>query len=98
MVPSGISKYVIIKVLLAIVGSWPIGTLTYIEISRPDRPSGACRSPTMMNMSETNGGELDQLSFAQRLGASLNEWGGYYCRDKHYGMEKKLAVAEISQL
>ena len=35
MVPSEIAKYVIIKVLLAIEGSWrwgPIGTLTYKEI------------------------------------------------------------------
>ena len=45
-------------------------------------------------MSESNGDELDQLSFAQRHGASLNEWGGYYRRGKQYGMEKKLAIAE----
>jgi hypothetical protein len=45
-------------------------------------------------MSESNGDELDQLSFAQRHGALLNEWGGYYRQGKHYGMEKKLAVVE----
>ena len=45
-------------------------------------------------MSESDGDELDQLSFAQRHGASLNEWGGYYRRGKQYGMEKKLAIAE----
>ena len=37
---------------------------------------------------------LDQLSFSQRHGASLNEWGGYYCQGKHYEMEKKLTVAD----
>ncbi len=45
-------------------------------------------------MSESNGDKLDQLSFAQRHGASLNKWGGYYCQEKHYGMEMKLAVAD----
>ncbi len=25
----------------------------------------------------------------------LNEWGGYYRLGKHYGMEKKLAIAEM---
>ena len=46
-------------------------------------------------MSESDGDELDQLSFAQRHGALLNKWGGYYHRGKHYGMEKKLAVAKM---
>jgi hypothetical protein len=41
-------------------------------------------------MSESNGDGLDQLSFAQRHGASLND----YRQGKHYGMEKKLAIAE----
>jgi hypothetical protein len=45
-------------------------------------------------MSESNGYKLDQLSFAQRHGALLNEWGGYYRLGKHYGMEKKLAIVE----
>ncbi len=45
-------------------------------------------------MLESDGDELDQLSFAQRHGASLNEWGGFYRLYKHYGMEKKLAIAE----
>jgi hypothetical protein len=45
-------------------------------------------------MLESNRDELDQLSFAQRHGASLNKWGGYYPQGKHYGMEKKLAIAE----
>ncbi len=45
-------------------------------------------------MSESDGDELDQLSFSQRHGASLNEWGGYYRQGKHYGMEMKLAVAD----
>ena len=46
-------------------------------------------------MSESDGDELDQLSFAQRHGALLNEGGGYYrLVGKHYGMEKKLAIAE----
>jgi hypothetical protein len=45
-------------------------------------------------MLESNGDELDQLSFAQRYGASLNEWGGYYRQGKHYGMEMKLAVVD----
>ena len=44
-------------------------------------------------MSESDGDELDQLSFAQMHGASLNEWGGYYRHGKHYGMEMKLANA-----
>ncbi len=52
------------------------------------------RIPPQPNMSESDGGELDQLSFAQRYGASLNKWGGFYRLDKHYGMEKKLAIAE----
>ncbi len=46
-------------------------------------------------MLESNGDELDQLSFAQRHGALLDKWGGYYCRGKHYGMKKKLAIAEM---
>ena len=45
-------------------------------------------------MSESNGDELDQLSFAQRHGASLNEWGGYYRQGKHYGMEMKLTIVD----
>ena len=45
-------------------------------------------------MLESDGDKLDQLSFAQRYEASLNEWGGFYRLDKHYGMEKKLAIAE----
>ncbi len=45
-------------------------------------------------MSESEGDKLDQLSFVQRHGASLNEWGGYYRQGKHYGMEMKLAVAD----
>ncbi len=45
-------------------------------------------------MSESNGNELDQLTFAQRHGASLNKWGGYYRQGKHYGMEMKLAIAD----
>jgi hypothetical protein len=45
-------------------------------------------------MSESNGDKLDQLHFAQRHGALLNKWGGDYCLGNHYGMEKKLAIAE----
>ena len=45
-------------------------------------------------MSKSNEDELDQLSFAQRHGASLNEWGGYYRQGKHYGMEMKLSIAD----
>ncbi len=45
-------------------------------------------------MSESDGDELDQLSFAQRYGALLSKWGGYYRLGKHYGMEKKLTIAE----
>jgi hypothetical protein len=45
-------------------------------------------------MSESDGDELDQLSFAQRHGALLNEWGGYYLQGKHYGMEMKLAIVD----
>ncbi len=45
-------------------------------------------------MLESNWDELDQLSFAQRHGALLNEWGGYYRRGKYYGMETKPAIAE----
>ncbi len=43
---------------------------------------------------ESNGNELDWLSFAQRHGATLNKKGGYYHQGKQYGMEKKLDVAE----
>jgi hypothetical protein len=45
-------------------------------------------------MLESDGNELDRLSFAQRHGAALNKKGGYYRRGKQYGMEKKLVVAE----
>jgi hypothetical protein len=45
-------------------------------------------------MSKTNRIELDQLSFSQRHGALLNEGGGYYRQGKHYGIDKKLDVAE----
>jgi hypothetical protein len=48
-------------------------------------------------MSESNRDEFDQLSFACRNGVSVNKEGGYYCRDKQYGMEKKLAVAATYQ-
>ena len=38
--------------------------------------------------------KLDWLSFAQRHGVTLKKKGGYYSQGKHYGMEKKLPVAE----
>ena len=76
-------------------GKWGIGGIgRYIS----PRSTLRCvyRIPSRPNMSESNRDELDQLSFAQRHGASLNEWGGYYRRGKQYGMEKKLAIAETS--
>ncbi len=48
-------------------------------------------------MSESDGDEFDQLSFACKNGVSVNKEGGYYCRGKQYGMEKKLAVAATYQ-
>jgi hypothetical protein len=48
-------------------------------------------------MSESNGDEFDQLSFACRNGVLVNKEGGYYCCGKQYGMEKKLAVAVTYQ-
>jgi hypothetical protein len=56
-----------------------------VRVAHPPRP----------NMSESDGDELDQLSFAQRHGASLNKWWGYYRQGKQYGMEKKRAIAEM---
>jgi hypothetical protein len=42
---------------------------------------------------ESDGDEYDRLSFARRNGVSVNKEGGYYCRGRQYGVEKKLAVA-----
>jgi hypothetical protein len=48
-------------------------------------------------MLESNGDEFDQLSFACRNSVLVNKEGGYYCRGKQYGMEKKLTVAATYQ-
>jgi hypothetical protein len=48
-------------------------------------------------MSESDGDEFNQLSFACRNGVSVNLEGGYYCSGKQYSMEKKLAVAATYQ-
>jgi hypothetical protein len=48
-------------------------------------------------MSDSEGDEFDQLSFACMNGVSVNKEGGYYCHGKQYGMEKKLAVAATYQ-
>jgi hypothetical protein len=41
---------------------------------------------------KSDGGKHDQLSFVCRNGVSVNKEGGYYCRGRQYGVEKKLAV------
>ena len=42
---------------------------------------------------ESDGDGQEQLSFAQWNGVLVNEEGGYYCRGRQYGVEKKLAEA-----
>ncbi len=42
---------------------------------------------------ESDGDDHYRLSFARRNGVSVNKEGGYYCRGRQYGVEKKLAVA-----
>ena len=64
-----------------------------IYLAQIDPPLRAAHPPSSKHVGD-QGVELDQLSFAQRHGALLNEWGGYYRRGKQYGMEKKLAIAE----
>ena len=44
-------------------------------------------------MSGRGGDDLQQLYFASRHGASINDNGGYYQRGKTYGLEVKLFVA-----
>ncbi len=48
-------------------------------------------------MSDSEGDAFDQLSFARRNGVYVNKEGGYYCRGKQYGMEKKLAIVATYQ-
>ena len=43
---------------------------------------------------ESDGGGQDWLSFARWNGVSVNKEGGYYCRGRQYGVEKKLAVGD----
>ena len=43
---------------------------------------------------ESDGDGQDRFSFARRNGVSVNKEGGYYCRGRQYGVEKKLAVGD----
>ena len=45
---------------------------------------------------ESNGDGQDRLSFARWNGVSVNKEGGYYCRGRQYGVEKKLVLLEIA--
>ena len=43
---------------------------------------------------ENDGDGQDRLSFARWNGVSVNKEGGYYCRGRQYGVEKKLDVGD----
>ena len=43
---------------------------------------------------EIDGDGQDWLQFARWNGVSVNKEGGYYCRGRQYGVEKKLAVGD----
>jgi hypothetical protein len=43
---------------------------------------------------ESDGDEQDWLSFARWNGVFVNKDGGYHCRGRQYGVEKKLAVGD----
>jgi hypothetical protein len=43
---------------------------------------------------ESDGDGQDRFSFARWNGVSVNKEGGYYCRGRQYGVEKKLAVGD----
>ena len=43
---------------------------------------------------ESDGDEQDWLSFARWNGVFVNKDGGYHCRGRQYGVEKKIAVGD----